>query len=229
MSKYPLSRLASLLDWRALRVTRAIRRAWLAATIRWLCRRAGASLELEIAADFVFGRRLRLEVRRGSAVKLSIAENVRFMDDVELVLGGTFRCGPRTLIRRNAVLVVGGELYLAGDNLVSWGAYLFADELVEIGSAVTISQHACVVDSTHFFPDRTGHINQFVTTSPVLIGPNCWIAGGAIITAGVTLGDHVVIGGNAVVTKDVEPWRLAIGVPAIARPLSPSLLRFAID
>lgn len=46
------------------------------------------------------------------------------------------------------------------------------------------------------------------------VGNDVWIGHGAIITAGVTVGDGAVIGANAVVTKDVEPYAIVAGVPA---------------
>ena len=40
-------------------------------------------------------------------------------------------------------------------------------------------------------------------TAPVTIGNHVWIGGGAIIMPGVTIGDNVVIGAGSVVTKDI--------------------------
>ncbi|APX14378.1 hypothetical protein BWR18_21155 (plasmid) [Tateyamaria omphalii] len=54
------------------------------------------------------------------------------------------------------------------------------------------------------------------------VGNDVWIGHGAIITAGVTVGDGAVIGANAVVTKDVPAYAIVGGVPA-------KLIRYRFD
>jgi hypothetical protein len=49
------------------------------------------------------------------------------------------------------------------------------------------------------------------------IGHDVWIGHGATLMPGVHIGIGAVIGAGAVVTKDVDPYTIAIGVPA--RPL----------
>lgn len=49
----------------------------------------------------------------------------------------------------------------------------------------------------------------------VRIGNDCFIGSHTIIMAGVTVGNGAVIGAGAVVTKDVEPYSIVAGVPAI--------------
>lgn len=49
---------------------------------------------------------------------------------------------------------------------------------------------------------------------PVKIGKNCWIGGNAVINPGVTLGDNVVGGSGAVVTKSFGDNVILAGVPA---------------
>jgi phosphonate metabolism protein (transferase hexapeptide repeat family) len=48
----------------------------------------------------------------------------------------------------------------------------------------------------------------------VSIGHDVWIGDGAVIMPGLSIGDGAVIGANAVVTKDVEPYAVYAGVPA---------------
>lgn len=48
----------------------------------------------------------------------------------------------------------------------------------------------------------------------ILIGNDVWIGYEAVIMAGVTVGDGVIIGARAVVTKDVPPYTIVGGVPA---------------
>ena len=52
--------------------------------------------------------------------------------------------------------------------------------------------------------------------APVTIGDCCYIGGQTIITKGVTIGDHVVIGACSFVNKDVPPYTIAAGTPARA-------------
>ena len=50
---------------------------------------------------------------------------------------------------------------------------------------------------------------------PVIIGNDVWIGYRATILSGVTIGNGAVIAANAVVTKDVEPYSVVAGNPAI--------------
>lgn len=46
------------------------------------------------------------------------------------------------------------------------------------------------------------------------IGKRCFIGTDALLLCGVTLGDHVIVGGGAVVTKDVPDNTIVVGNPA---------------
>jgi len=41
-----------------------------------------------------------------------------------------------------------------------------------------------------------------------------WIGTKVTVTSGVTIGEGSVIGANAVVTRDIPPFSVAVGVPA---------------
>ncbi|HEX8469784.1 MAG TPA: sugar O-acetyltransferase [Brevundimonas sp.] len=49
---------------------------------------------------------------------------------------------------------------------------------------------------------------------PIRIGNDVWLGGGAIVLAGVTIGDRAIIGAGAVVTKDVPADVVVAGNPA---------------
>ncbi|BCZ98077.1 hypothetical protein LEG80045_23330 [Legionella pneumophila] len=49
---------------------------------------------------------------------------------------------------------------------------------------------------------------------PIVIEKNVWIATGAIIVGGVTVGENSVVAAGSVVTKDVPSNKLVAGNPA---------------
>ncbi|RMG69362.1 MAG: antibiotic acetyltransferase [Bacteroidetes bacterium] len=46
------------------------------------------------------------------------------------------------------------------------------------------------------------------------IGNDVWIGANSTLVDGVTIGDGAIIGAHAVVTKDIPPYAVAVGVPA---------------
>ncbi len=48
---------------------------------------------------------------------------------------------------------------------------------------------------------------------PITIGDKVWIGSGATVCGGVTIGEGAVIGAGSVVTRDIPPHSLAVGVP----------------
>ena len=51
-------------------------------------------------------------------------------------------------------------------------------------------------------------------TKLVSIGHDVWIGHGAVVMPGVRIGNGAVVGANAVVTHDVEPFAIVAGMPA---------------
>lgn len=59
---------------------------------------------------------------------------------------------------------------------------------------------------------------------PISIGEGCFIGARATILKGVTIGSGSVVAAGAVVTRDVPPGCLAIGNPAVNKPLPERLI-----
>ncbi|WP_283120570.1 DapH/DapD/GlmU-related protein, partial [Neisseria sp. HMSC072C05] len=57
----------------------------------------------------------------------------------------------------------------------------------------------------------------FLQRSPIVIEDDVWIGRRAIIMGGVRVGKGAVIGAGAVVTKDVLPYCVAAGNPAVIK------------
>lgn len=57
-------------------------------------------------------------------------------------------------------------------------------------------------------------INHSLDRKPAVIGNDVWCGANVVIMQGVEIGDGAVIGANAVVTKDIPPYAIAVGIPA---------------
>lgn len=85
---------------------------------------------------------------------------------------------------------------------------------VTIGDGVRIAAYAVINTADHAFDDPERMIcDQGFTVAGVAIEDDVWIGTGAIIGKGVRVGRGSVIGAGAVVTKDIPPYSIAVGVP----------------
>jgi acetyltransferase-like isoleucine patch superfamily enzyme len=55
---------------------------------------------------------------------------------------------------------------------------------------------------------------DYIEAKPIVIEENVWIAAGATIIGGVTVGKNSVVGAGAAVTKNVPPNAFVTGSPA---------------
>jgi acetyltransferase-like isoleucine patch superfamily enzyme len=91
-----------------------------------------------------------------------------------------------------------------------------ACEYVEIGENVLIAGRVYISDHNHRFSDIGKPIlaQGIESGGRVIIEENAWLGEGCVILPGVTIGRNSIIGSNAVVTKDVPPYSIAVGIPA---------------
>ncbi len=89
---------------------------------------------------------------------------------------------------------------------------------IHIGENVLFAPNVFITDHNHNYEDITQPIKLQGWTNDgyVIIGKNCWIGTGVVINGskGITIGNGSVIGQNAVVTKDIPPFSVAVGNPA---------------
>ncbi len=87
---------------------------------------------------------------------------------------------------------------------------------IKIGRDVLIASHVVIRSSNHKFDNRNIPINrQGHTPGTIIIEDDVWIGTSATILPDVVIGKGAVIAAGAVVTKDVEPYTIVSGIPAI--------------
>jgi acetyltransferase-like isoleucine patch superfamily enzyme len=83
---------------------------------------------------------------------------------------------------------------------------------LDIADDVMIGPNVSIITSGH--PIEPSQRRAAVIAKPIAIERNVWIAAGATIIGGVTVGENSVVAAGSVVTKDVPPNSLAGGNPA---------------
>lgn len=109
--------------------------------------------------------------------------------------------------------------------------YLGDEAIVRIGSFTSIADDVELLPGGNHRPDwvttfaiqqRLGGAEEPPAGIPaskgdIVIGNDVWLGRGAKVLSGVHIGDGAVVAAWAVVTRDVRPYALVAGVPAIER------------
>ena len=83
---------------------------------------------------------------------------------------------------------------------------------VEIGDDVLIGPNVSIITSGH--PLEPSQRRAATIGKPIVIERNVWIAAGATVIGGVTVGENAVVAAGSVVTRNVPPNTLVGGNPA---------------
>lgn len=102
-----------------------------------------------------------------------------------------------------------------GDNSgIGRDSILIASAPIEIGRDVMIGPQLIVYTANHETKRAVPMIKQPMVYNPVKIGNDVWIGARVTILPGVEIGEGSVIAAGSVVTKSIEPYTIAGGVPA---------------
>jgi len=133
--------------------------------------------------------------------------------------GGEVRLGEGVHIYRGTIIEVGrGGSVIIGDN-THIQAYCnikgFLGSTI-IGKNVQIAPHCGFSPYEHSFEDLDVAIREqeIVSAGDIVLEDNVWLGLSVQVLDGVTIGKGTVVGAGAVVTKDLPPNCVAVGVPA---------------
>jgi putative colanic acid biosynthesis acetyltransferase WcaF len=91
------------------------------------------------------------------------------------------------------------------------GAEIYNPALMRFGSHAIVSQGAYLCGATHDFDDPAFPLLAYSMT----FGAYCWICARASVGPGVNVGEGAVLGLASVATRDLEPWGVYAGSPAV--------------
>ena len=123
------------------------------------------------------------------------------------------RCRIEAIRMRN---FSGVRLSIGDNTILQQGCQVIAADRVTIGNNVLVAGKVLITDHDHLYdhPTKPVALLRDLRTDPVTIEDGCWLGYGCAVLKGVTIGERSVIGSNAVVTHDIPPYSVAVGIPA---------------
>ncbi len=82
---------------------------------------------------------------------------------------------------------------------------------ITIGSHVCISQRAFLCTGSHDYKQPAFDL----IVRPITVQEGAWLGAGSWVAPGVNVGTHAVLTAGSVATKDLEPWAICQGNPAV--------------
>jgi acetyltransferase-like isoleucine patch superfamily enzyme len=148
----------------------------------------------------------------GDSVRISYNANIDAQgQNNRVVLGSSVFISPSVKIvgLDNTTIEIGDRTFINAEAWINGSGH------IKIGQDCLIGPRVALIAVNHIFADATRRINvQGHTAKGITIGDDCWLAYGVTVVDGVTIGQGSVIGAGAVVTKDIPPYSIAVGVPA---------------
>lgn len=128
--------------------------------------------------------------------------------------------GENAFVRGPLVVDFGYNIHQGDGSFINYNLAALDVATITIGKDCQIATGVQLLTPTHPL-DSTLRRDRFEAAEPIDIGDNVWLGGGVIVCPGVTIGHDSVVGAGSVVTRDIEPFALAVGNPAkVIRTLS---------
>jgi len=142
----------------------------------------------------------------------------------EVKIGKNFMSGHNVLIRERTKI---GDNVLIGTNTVIEGHTTIGNN-VNIQSNVYIPINTYIEDFVFIGPNAVMTNDKYpLRTDYELRGPvirkGATIGANATILPGIEVGEGAFVAAGSIVTKDVPPWKLALGCPARIKEIPPHL------
>jgi putative colanic acid biosynthesis acetyltransferase WcaF len=103
------------------------------------------------------------------------------------------------------------NLICADQVTVGDGAEIYNPLPVRLGSHAILSQNSYLCGATHEFDDPDFPLRAY----SMEVGAYAWVCARACVCPGVNVGEGAVLGLASVATRDLEPWGVYAGAPAV--------------
>lgn len=133
--------------------------------------------------------------------------------------------GCNTVIRKDIQLTawkvnnITPHISIGNNCCIREGAHITAINNIEIGNNLLTGTNILISDNSHGISQRESldippYKRELFSKGKIVIEDNVWIGNNVCILGNVRIGKGAIIGANAVVTHDVPPYSIAVGIPA---------------
>lgn len=155
--------------------------------------------KIELGQGVVIADRCVLDARGDKDSGITIGENTIIGQNVSLTC-------------KNGWLRLGNQVDVGAHSSI----YAVAGNAVDIGDHVLIGPYTYIGGTCYRF-DRTDVPIAVQGVKPrggIRVGKHTWLGARTSVLDGITVGSDAIIATGAVVTKDIQPYAIAMGVPA---------------
>ena len=167
------------------------------------------------------------------SVNLVVAGNLEFgpqsavgeASNLLVPAGASLAIGAGCYVGRYVELGPSGRISIGDQTSIQDRSILVGD--VQLGRYCVLSLNVLLTSGRHYF-DRWPHLlirdqDERVAQSadlsdqhsrPIVVEEDCWLGMNSVVMPGIKIGRGCVVGSNAVVTRDLPPYSVAVGSPA---------------
>lgn len=132
---------------------------------------------------------------------ITFFQNIDFTTKFNTQKNSEITLGKNMIIERYGNIFVGTNAFLEiGDyNYFNRDLIISCCDKVIIGSHCLFGPNVKIYDNNHKFSKDKG-VSFELSSSPIIIGDNCWIASNVVILKGAKIGNNCVIGAGCIVS-----------------------------
>jgi acetyltransferase-like isoleucine patch superfamily enzyme len=155
---------------------------------------------------------------RGKAENIIIGDNVSILGNIDirnrengkLIIENdvTIEQDCRFVTARDGVIIIGKNSVIGAFAVFNGGAD------IKIGHKCIFAVRTSINANDHLMSRKLSIRDQGFVHAPVIIEDDCWFGTNVSVHKGVNIKKGSIIGANAVVTKDTDPYSINVGIPA---------------
>jgi acetyltransferase-like isoleucine patch superfamily enzyme len=110
---------------------------------------------------------------------------------------------------------IGNHIHIATQSCISGGGYFIMEDFAGMAAGAKVITGSALFNGEGLTTPTIPKEFQSVKRSFVIMKKHSIIATNVVVQPGVIIGEGTVVGSGSVVTKDLDPWSIYMGIPAV--------------